>query len=152
MSLRRLLLQDQGAGECVEKRYTYCFYKSPLGRVLQEQLRNQLYPGGTGFGTAKDPACEGFTIEEFSKVDWSKIDLSEWIAMATGGGFMGADIEKLTLEALTGKGGPQDWDGNRLNAIERTLQRFEGIDTDEIRKDIEEKTILFPGGSDAATK
>ena len=31
------------------------------------------------WGSAKSPNCRGFTIEEFQMLDFSKIDLSEWI-------------------------------------------------------------------------
>lgn len=130
-------------GVCIEKRYTYCCYKSPLGRVLQEQIRAQLY-GTAEFGSAKDPQCDGLSIEEFSKVNWDTINLDEWVAMAQEAGYMGADVEKLTMDALTGAGSPQDYTGDRHNAEERAVLRLDGVEIDEIRKGLE-KEYITPG-------
>jgi len=60
----------------VQKKKTYCCFGSPLARIAAEQGRIQL---GFDFGTAKSPNCRGFTPEEFQKLDFSKIDFSEWL-------------------------------------------------------------------------
>lgn len=130
-------------GTCIEKRYSYCCYKSPLGRILQEQIRTQLY-GSQNFGTAKNPQCEGLSVEEFSKINWEAINLEEWVAMAQEAGFMGADIEKLSMEALTGKGSPQDYSGDRINVQGRAMERLDNTPIDDIRQGIEEKFVT-PG-------
>lgn len=59
---------------CASIRKNYCCYESKLARVIQEQGRAQL---GKGWGAAKSPACEGFSVEEFSRLDLSKMDFSE---------------------------------------------------------------------------
>lgn len=130
-------------GACIEKRYSYCCYKSPLGRILQEQIRSQLY-GSANFGSAKHPQCEGISIADFGKVNWDAINLDEWVAMSQEAGFMGADVEKLTMEALTGTGGPSDYEGQRFNAQERASQRLDGAPIDEVRQKLEEQ-YLMPG-------
>ncbi len=61
---------------CVQKKKTYCCFSSPLSRIIQEQGRPQL---GIGWGSPESPNCRGFTIEEFQKLDFSKIDFSEYI-------------------------------------------------------------------------
>jgi hypothetical protein len=66
---------------CVQKKKTYCCFGSPLARIIQEQGRPQL---GKGWGDPKSPDCSGFTIDEFQKLDFSKIDFSEWINMIVG--------------------------------------------------------------------
>ena len=128
-------------GACMEKRFSYCCFKSPLGRVLQEQFRSQ---SGLDFGSAKNPSCDGISIEDFAKVDWEKIDLSEWVAMAQEAGMLGADMEKLTMDALTGTGGPFDYKGERLNAAERAQKRLEDTPIDDVRKGLQEEYV-FPG-------
>ena len=35
---------------------------------------------GKGWGSGKRPDCSGFTPEEFEQIDFSRIDLSEFIA------------------------------------------------------------------------
>ena len=61
---------------CVQRKETYCCFSSPLARIIHEQGRPQL---GIGWGTPENPNCRGFTAEEFQKLDFSKIDFSEWI-------------------------------------------------------------------------
>ena len=59
---------------CGSIRKNYCCYESKLARLIQEQGRVQL---GKGWGSAKSPSCSGFTVEEFSRLDLSKMDFSE---------------------------------------------------------------------------
>jgi len=59
---------------CATMRKTYCCYQSKLARVIQEQGKAQL---GLDFGTAKNPNCAGFTVDQFSKLDLSRMDFTE---------------------------------------------------------------------------
>ena len=71
---------------CVQRAETYCCFNSKLGRIIQEQGRLQLKafaPNGA-WGSAKHPHCVGLTPEQFSMIDFSKLDLSEFIADITG--------------------------------------------------------------------
>jgi conjugal transfer mating pair stabilization protein TraN len=63
-------------GGCVETKQNYCCFNSKLSRIINEQGRPQL---GRTLGTAKDPDCRGFTADEFSQMDWSKIDMGEFV-------------------------------------------------------------------------
>ena len=65
-----------GGRKCVQKKKTFCCFSSALSRIIQEQGRQQL---GISWGTPRSPDCRGFTPEEFQKIDWNKIDFSEWI-------------------------------------------------------------------------
>lgn len=56
------------------KKYSYCCFSSKLARVLQESAREQL---GIKWGKAKKPNCRGLSHEEISRLDFSKLDLSE---------------------------------------------------------------------------
>jgi conjugal transfer mating pair stabilization protein TraN len=53
---------------CVEHKRSYCCFHSQLARILQECGRPQI---GKGWGDAKNPDCSGFTIDEFSRVDFT---------------------------------------------------------------------------------
>ena len=130
-------------GACIEKRQSYCCYKSPLGRILQEQIREQLH---IGFGSPKNPYCEGISIEDFGKVDWEKVNLDEWIAMSQEAGFLGADVNKLTMDGLTGQGSPIDYKGDRLNAADRAVERLDGVPVDDIRHEYS-KQYVMPGAT-----
>lgn len=59
---------------CSTKRKTYCCFESKLARILQEQGRAQI---GKSWGTPKEANCKGFSIDEFQKLDLSKMDFTE---------------------------------------------------------------------------
>jgi len=60
---------------CIQHKKTYCCFNSKLARIINEQGRPQL---NKDWGNAKHPNCRGFTPEEFQKLDFSKMDLSEF--------------------------------------------------------------------------
>ena len=66
---------------CVQQSKMYCVFSSELARVIAEQGRPQLTDFGSdgGWGTATSPNCRGFTPQEFQMLDFSKMNLSEWI-------------------------------------------------------------------------
>lgn len=59
---------------CATMRKTYCCFQSKLARVIQEQGKAQL---GLDFGSAKSPNCSGFTVDQFSRLDLSRMDFTE---------------------------------------------------------------------------
>jgi conjugal transfer mating pair stabilization protein TraN len=65
---------DKVLGVCTSKRKSYCCFESKLSRILQEQGRRQI---GKAWGEAREPTCEGFSIEEFQRLDLSEMDFSE---------------------------------------------------------------------------
>lgn len=62
---------------CIEKTKSYCCYNSRLARIINVQGRAQI---GKSWGSPKSPNCSGFTQSEFERIDFSKIDLSEFMA------------------------------------------------------------------------
>lgn len=67
-------------GVCLTKRKVYCCFESKLSRILQEQGRQQL---NKPWGKPKTEQCQGFTIDEFARLDLSKMDFSEVYAEFT---------------------------------------------------------------------
>lgn len=65
---------DKVLGICVTSKDAYCCFGSKLSRILQEQGREQI---NKPWGKPKDETCKGFTIEEFQRLDLSKMDFSE---------------------------------------------------------------------------
>lgn len=61
---------------CVEKSKRYCCFNSKLARIIHQQGRPQI--DGLDWGTPESPTCRGFTPEEFERLDFSKINLSEF--------------------------------------------------------------------------
>ena len=64
---------------CTSRKETHCCFKSKLARIIQEQGRTQL---GMSWGSAKNPLCDGLTIEQLQSLDFSQIDFSEFYADA----------------------------------------------------------------------
>lgn len=60
---------------CLEKSMVYCAFEGSLGRIVQEAGRPQI---GKTWGTAKDPDCSGFTVDQFQQLDLSNVDFSEF--------------------------------------------------------------------------
>ena len=70
---------------CVQKKKSYCCFSSKLARILQEQGRPMV---PKGWGSPESPDCSGFLPEELSKIDFSRIDFSEYLS----------DIQKQAME------------------------------------------------------
>lgn len=64
-----------GGSVCLVRKKVYCTYPSKLARILIEQGNNQL---GRGYGAPKNPNCKGFTLEEIGRINFDKMDLSEF--------------------------------------------------------------------------
>lgn len=62
-------------GVCIRKKKGYCQFDSKMARIVQEQGRSTL---GLTFGSAKHPDCSGITPEQLQKLDFSKIDFSDF--------------------------------------------------------------------------
>jgi len=62
-------------GVCLQEKRFYCCFNSKLARIVQEQGRPQL---GISWGDPDNPRCRGFSPEEFQRLDFSRMDLSEF--------------------------------------------------------------------------
>lgn len=89
-------------GGCLEWTEVYCCFDSPLSRILNKQVRYaqrgcpNLWPYAIpacafGFGE-KHAICNGITLDEIEKVDWEKIDLTEWLNLLSISGMSPSEI------------------------------------------------------------
>jgi conjugal transfer mating pair stabilization protein TraN len=84
-------------GICLKKKEADCCYLSKLSRIIQEQGRPQL---GLTFGTAKHSTCDGFTVDQFSHLDLSKIDFCEIMADFVNAAKLPVDLQTAnTMQA-----------------------------------------------------
>ena len=67
-------------GICLQKKEAHCCFASKISRILQEQGRPQI---GKPWGDPKTEQCLGFTIDEFARLDLSRMDFSEVYAEFT---------------------------------------------------------------------
>lgn len=65
---------DSILGVCVTSKDAYCCFGSKISRILQVQGRQQI---GKPWDKPKNEKCEGFTIQEFQRLDLSQMDFSE---------------------------------------------------------------------------
>lgn len=77
---------------CIEKVNSYCCFASPLSRIINEQARPQI---GRTFGTPKLPNCGGLSPAEMASLDWSQINLDEWIALLQIAGLTPTEIDQM---------------------------------------------------------
>lgn len=69
---------------CPVKKESYCCYNTPLARIIMEQVRRQL----GGFGSKRNPNCNGLSPSEMQSVNWDAIDLTEWTQRLTDSGII----------------------------------------------------------------
>ena len=122
---------DSELSICISKQDAYCCFSSPLSRILQEQIRNtQASAVGLSptFGTARRPDCGGIPVLQLANIDWSRINLDEWIAMLAQNNLW-PDQHNINIDTLTGDFGSlgkhlDELDGQRQNVQERTMERM----------------------------
>ena len=81
---------DSVLGVCLTKKKVYCCFESKLSRILQEQGRAQL---PKPWAKPKAETCAGFTIEEFARLDLSRMDFSEVYAEFTAAAKLPDELE-----------------------------------------------------------
>ena len=108
---------DKVLGVCIMKKKVYCCFQSPLGRIINEQIRLQYdeveqedgtkvrVPRIQDWGSAKNPVCAGISVEDLNKIDWDAIDLSEWTHILETNNLSMEQEKANTMENLTGKAG-----------------------------------------------
>lgn len=125
---------SKALGQCIEKRDAYCCFGSVVGRIIQEQGRQQL---GLNFGEAESPSCDGLTPAQLQQLDWSKIDLSEWIGMLSMTGNL-PTVNSVSLSNLTGNGSQLNDIFNqgtgRADTVQRNVERLDGVDVDSVKR------------------
>lgn len=73
---------------CIMHKTTACCYQSPLAMIIASQIQTGQPNVAGGYGQPKDPNCIGFTIQQLSKVNWTDINLSQWLAIIEKAGLI----------------------------------------------------------------
>jgi conjugal transfer pilus assembly protein TraB len=81
-------------------------------------------------------ALQGGAVGDLARVDWSRVNLDEWLAILAETGYF-PTAASLNQEALTGSGSAYDVGGTRPTAAERSTTRAQGLDIDAARRDAE---------------
>ena len=62
-------------GICVERKRTYCVFDSKMARILQEARLKQ--KGDGILGSAKEPKCDGMSVDDLQEIDFKKVEFIE---------------------------------------------------------------------------
>ncbi len=123
---------------------SYCCFNSPLSRILQVQIRQQL---SIGWGAANEPDCSGLSADSLQAVDWNRIDLGEWLALLKLQNKLPElhtdTLKQLNLEALTGKGSRLDIDQQREDSLDRLKARHQELTTETTNDYMSEQTLML---------
>jgi len=60
-------------GVCLEHKHTYCVFDTKMARIIQEEGRLRQLNGGA-LGTAEHPTCNGLSVKELQRIDFSRVD------------------------------------------------------------------------------
>jgi len=121
-------------GLCVESKKVYCCFSSPLGRIVSEQVYPQL---GISWGDANNPNCtSGIPVSALSKVDWSKVDFSEYVGILQQTGHLPdpTNPSNLSITSLTATNSSQNCNGTRQDATARANQRVYDMNPESNRQ------------------
>jgi conjugal transfer mating pair stabilization protein TraN len=123
---------EKTLGVCTTKaKDEYCCFASTLSRIIMEQAIEQV--GSTPKKWYESEQCRGFTLDELTYVDFSKINFDEWIGLMVESGSLPSD---LTLDKVTDEEAKINNLG-RENSTNRMLNRFpnnEGVKLKEMYK------------------
>lgn len=81
---------------CVKHQENYACFNSVLARIINEQGRAQV---GRGWGAPDHPDVDGFTIDEMNRLDFSKIDFSEFVASVVNATKTADDVDLEAAKA-----------------------------------------------------
>jgi len=89
-------------GMKLKSRNVYCCFNSILARLVHEQGRPQV---NRGWGSAEQPDCAGFSIGEFAALDFSQMNLAEYMQYVQAkSNISPAEMEAIKERAITSAG------------------------------------------------
>lgn len=113
---------------CIERRESYCCYKTPLARIVAEQIRTKSPQTAGDFGEAKAPRCGGFTPTQLASFDWSLLDTSEWVSLLQDAGLVPNATDRAdTMYGLNSSRAALETGApvvNEINIQNQTLARY----------------------------
>jgi conjugal transfer mating pair stabilization protein TraN len=85
-------------GACYTKKESYCCFNSKLAKAITVDGKRQL---NMSFGHPRSPDCTGLTVEQVSGLDFSQIDMSEFIASIEHTPMASAEAQANVANRLT---------------------------------------------------
>ena len=120
---------------CLDKRDVYCCFNSPVSKAARAVISGTAQ--GT-LGTAKNPVCDGVTMEVVSETNWDGFATSDVVARLDDAGLLPkADrlLEQTDSDRLTGGGSTIVAEGDtRANVQERTAISIAKFDPQRVEE------------------
>lgn len=118
-------------------KHHFCCFGNMLDKVIQIQGRAQL---GKNFGTGSNPDCRGLTLEEIQKIDFNKIDFTEFIEdfkAKFAGSYKAEGIGDIKARIEKGKSGIKRGDNNASDPSNNSSGWHEShkVDIDAVKVD-----------------
>lgn len=142
---------------CIELRESYCCYKTPLARMVAEQIRQKSPEIAGDYGDAKNPRCGGFTPAQVAAFDWNKFDPSEWLALLQESGMVPDSTTKAdtmwslnSSRAALATGAPVTT--GEINIQQQTIERYTPmVETyTQRRNDLARQPVCFGNAKEMA--
>ncbi|MEC4718211.1 conjugal transfer protein TraN [Noviherbaspirillum sp. CPCC 100848] len=142
---------------CIETRESYCCYKTPLARMVAEQIRQKSPEIAGDYGDAKNPRCGGFTPAQIAAFDWNKFDPSEWLALLQDAGLVPNSTNKAdtmwglnSSRAALATGSPMPT--GEINIQQQTINRYQPmVETyTQRRNDLARQPVCFGNAKEMA--
>lgn len=113
---------------CIEKRESYCCYDSPLARIVQDSVHDQL---AQPWGTPEAPQCGGLNLADLDQIDWNQVDLDEWYGILVEGGVIPQDAAEFDTQYSMDSATTNPYAGVPTpNSLERANDRMQEMDND----------------------
>lgn len=113
---------DKKLGLCIVKKRVYCCFQSPLGRIVNEQIKStqpeilRKY-GNDTWGDPAHPNCGGIPLEAVTEINWDLINLDEWTALLISTG-NAKTADGIDMDTLTGAASRLNWTGTMGTATD----------------------------------
>lgn len=114
--------KDEKLGVCIVKHRVYCCFQSPLGRIVNEQIKATQPEilkdyGRDTWGTPENPICGGVPLDAVAKINWDLINLDEWTALLVSTG-NAKTADGIDIDTLTGAASELNWIGTMGTATD----------------------------------
>ncbi|MBK8284300.1 MAG: conjugal transfer protein TraN [Ahniella sp.] len=113
----------QVLGACLDKRDVFCCFNSAASRTLRETIAGPDGAARGAFGTARNPQCEGVSVDETRMQSLDITDLKGRLARAGVVPSATDVLSRSSTERLTGSGSNLA-DGDRSTVQQRTQDRL----------------------------
>lgn len=114
--------EDEKLGLCIVKHRVYCCFQSPLGRIINEQIKLTQPEilakyGRDTWGDPEHPNCGGIPLEAVAEINWDLINLDEWTALLVSTGNL-PTADNIDMDTLTGAASRLNWTGTMGTATD----------------------------------